>query len=259
MLAAAFVSIFAAACTFNLDPSGALDPDKAAMYVHVRLADAVLAAEGAARGEAESFDELADAHRDLQAALLALRQRGQSPLAGRLASNLDPGVHEIEGVLRDREKVLEAIETGRSAIVRMPQMSAQMDEVVRGLSRAGASGVQLNIANRQIVLLDRMARRIVEVSVSGDISAADALRRDVVVFGTVLEGMATGAPEQGIERVDDPAARAAIEKVIALNQDQARDVNRLLAGADTVFKAHQAVEALGTYRQQLLGLAPPTL
>jgi twitching motility protein PilJ len=257
LLGAAFAAIFAASCSLNLDAPGAVDADKAAMYVHVKLADAVLAAEAAARGHDEGFDDLARAHRELQAASVRLREGS----GARLASELVPSLHAMEQILREREKVLDAIDTGRSAIIRTPQMSAQMSEVVRGMADTGAQTPQVIIANRQIVLLDRMARRIVEVIEGGDgaITAADALQRDQVVLGQVLEGLASGAPEAGIERVESPAARAAIDKLVELNQDQAGDVKAFLGATTTLAEVHQAADALSRNRVRLLELAPPEL
>ena len=48
------------------------------------------------------------------------------------------------------------------------------------MSDAGAPASQINLANRQIVLADRMSRRVTEILAGGDraVTAADALSRD---------------------------------------------------------------------------------
>lgn len=259
LLVVAFASLLAASCTGRIDALAGQDRDKLTMYVHVRMADAVIAADAAAVGIPAAFDELAAVRTDLQAVAPRLKEGLQNSGSTAFASKLDQGVQAMERLLRDREVVIAAIETGHSAMVRVPRMSAQMAEVVRGMSDAGAPVSQVNLANRQIVLLDRMARRIDEVTRGGDaaVTAADALQRDFTVFTQVLQALDTGSPEAGIVRVESPAARAAIANVIALNHDHGNDVNRFLAATHTLADAHREVDELRACRLDLLEAAPP--
>jgi twitching motility protein PilJ len=259
LLAAAFVTLLAAACTVPSHVPGGQDRDKLTMYVHIRMADAVFAAEAAAQGVPQAFDTLADLRADLQSVAPHLDKGLQTSKSTAFESKLGQSVQAMGRLLRDRETVLDAIGTGNNALVRLPRMSAQMAEVVRGISESGAPVSQVNIANRQIVLLDRMGRRIDEVIRGGDagITAADALQRDLTVFDKVLQALDTGSPDLGIARVEQPAARAAIANVIALNRDHLNDVNRFLAAARTLADAHQAVAELRTNRLDLQDAAPP--
>ena len=259
LLAAALLILVLAACTGRIDGFTGRDRDKLTMYVHVRMADAVFAAEGAAQGDLEAFDELADVRTDLQAIAPQLKKGLRSTKADRFDSELAQGLQSMDHLLRERETVLAALEAGTSAMIRVPRLSAQMSEVVRGMSEADVPVSQINIANRQLVLLDRMARRIEDIRDGGDaaITAADALQRDFTVFEQVLHALAAGSPETGITRVEHPAARAAIESVIALNRDQSNDVNRFLAASTTLAEVQHAVEGLRSNRLELQDAAPP--
>ena len=259
LLVAAFLALLTASCSGSIDGFTGRDRDKLTMYVHVRMADAVFAAESAAQGELEAFDELADVRADLQAIAPQLKEGLRSADADKFDSELAQSLLAMDHLLRERETVLEALEAGASAMIRVPRLSAQMSEVLRGMSDADAPVSQINIANRQLVLLDRTARRIEEIRDGGDaaITAADALQRDFTVFEQVLQALAAGSPETGIDRVEQPAARAAIDSVLALNRDQGNDVNRFLAASTTLAEVQHTVEELRGNRLDLQEAAPP--
>ena len=259
LLVAATLALLVTACTGVIDVPGGQDRDKLTLYVHLRMADAEIAAAAATQGTPEAFDELADVRADLQAVAPHLKEGIRTPAATAFASTLDQSVQAIERILRDRETLIAASETANTVVVRVPRMSAQLAEIVRGMSDSGAPAAQLNLANRQIVLLERMTRRIDEIIRGGDaaVTAADALQRDLTVFDQVLQGLDTGSPDAGIARVEGSAARAAIANVIALNRDHVDDVNRFLAASRTLADAHQGVEELRANRLILQEAAPP--
>src|SRR4030095_3075322 len=91
----------------------------------------------------------------------------------------------------------------------------RLDEVVRAMSDAGAPASQINLANRQIVLADRMSRRVTEILAGGDgtLHASDGRSRDSAVFGQVLAGLKNGNDEVGVQRVTSTAALDAVNSV----------------------------------------------
>ncbi|HEY4561233.1 MAG TPA: methyl-accepting chemotaxis protein, partial [Lysobacter sp.] len=71
---------------------------------------------------------------------------------------------------------------------RVPQLQAQLDELVRAMSTSGSPASQIYIALRQVVLASTMARRVTEIQAGGPGAAVagEALARDVGVFEQVL-------------------------------------------------------------------------
>jgi low affinity Fe/Cu permease len=257
---AVFAAIFAASCTFNLDAPAAVDADKAMMYMQLKSADAVFAAQLAVVGDPDAFDALVETRMEIITALQRMRERGSEREAAELDAAMREGVAAMEQVIKARENVLMVTELSNSVLRRTPQMSAQLAEVVRGMSDAGASASQINLANRQVVLLDRMGRRVTEILAGGDmaVTATDALQRDRQVFSDVLAGMEAGSDEQGIVRVELPGARNALDQVIALNHDQGRELDAILAAANDLAEVQQAAATLSEHRDRLLAEAPPT-
>ena len=72
----------------------------------------------------------------------------------------------------------------------IPQLQAQLDEVVRAMSSSGSPSSQIYIALRQNVLAGNLARRVTEVQAGGPGAAVagQALARDANVFEQVLAG-----------------------------------------------------------------------
>ncbi|MEO6263657.1 MAG: methyl-accepting chemotaxis protein, partial [Luteimonas sp.] len=76
----------------------------------------------------------------------------------------------------------------------VPQLQAQMDEVVRAMSASGSASSQIYIALREVVLAATMARRVTEIRAggAGASMSGDALARDAGVFNQVLNGLRQG-------------------------------------------------------------------
>jgi twitching motility protein PilJ len=111
--------------------------------------------------------------------------------------------------------------------------------VVRAMSDAGAPASQINIANRQIVLANRMAQRVAEIRSGSDQS--DALSRDAAVFAQVLAGLKQGNDDLGVAALTSPNARAAVDAVEAQYADAQKEIESILTTAPNLF----AVQASG--------------
>lgn len=143
---------------------------------------------------------------------------------------------EAAGRIEENEdKVLNLADTAAQFTARIPRLAFQLDEVVRALSDANAPASQISIANRQIVLADRMSRRVTEIIAGGEntVSAADALSRDATVFAQVLEGLRNGNAELGVNRLTTPAGLAALDAVETQYAEAQADLDIVLgASAD---------------------------
>ncbi|MCX7034630.1 MAG: methyl-accepting chemotaxis protein [Arenimonas sp.] len=140
---------------------------------------------------------------------------GVSSALGKVTETWQPMADAATRIEQSEDKVLNLADTAAQFTARVPRLAFQLDEVVRALSDANAPASQISIANRQIVLADRMSRRVTEIIAGGEntVSAADALSRDATVFAQVLEGLRNGNEELGVNRLTTPAGLAALDAV----------------------------------------------
>jgi twitching motility protein PilJ len=137
---------------------------------------------------------------------------------------------------------------------RVPQLQAQLNEVVRAMTAGGAPASQVFSALQQVVVAGTMARRVTEIRAGGPGAAAagDALARDAVVFGQVLEGLSKGNEELGVAPVRNAAALAALEQSQALWTDMRKDLDAILGSSKNLFGAQAAAASLVTGSDKML-------
>ena len=140
---------------------------------------------------------------------------GVSSALGKVIETWQPMADAATSIEQNEDKVLNLADTAAQFTARVPRLAFQLDEVVRALSDANAPASQISIANRQIVLADRMSRRVTEIIAGGEntVSAADALSRDATVFAQVLDGLRNGNEELGVNRLTTAAGLAALDAV----------------------------------------------
>lgn len=146
---------------------------------------------------------------------------------------------DTDRILGAQGEILALAQTADSFTGRIPRLTARLDEVVRAMSDAGAPASQINIANRQIVLANRMAQRVAEIRSGSDQS--DALSRDAAVFAQVLAGLKQGNADLGVVALTSPNARAAVEAVETQYADAQKEIESILTTAPNLF----AVQASG--------------
>ena len=214
----------------------------------------------AVEGNADSFGEFAATKTQLDAIVKALRVGGtvgDFSVPGYEGSKLQPGVSsalrktsevwakmslDADRILKSQDQVVNLRTTADSFTGRIPRISARLDEVVRAMSDTGAPASQINIANRQIVLADRMSRRVTEILGGGDkaVTASDALSRDSAVFSQVLNGLKDGNAEMGVSRVGSTAALDAVNQVNQLYGDSQKEMESILQASTDLFEVQQA-------------------
>ncbi|MBV6882492.1 methyl-accepting chemotaxis protein [Xanthomonas euvesicatoria] len=128
----------------------------------------------------------------------------------------------------------------------VPQLQAQLNEVVRAMTVSGAPASQIYNTLQQVVVAGTMARRVTEMRAGGANAAAsgDALARDSVVFTQMLEGLRTGNEELSIAAVRNPAALSALEQSQAQWTTMKKDVDAILASSRNLFAAQSSAAAL---------------
>ncbi len=223
-------------------------------------------------GNAESFDEFKATKAQADANVQALRKGGtvgDATVPGYEGNALKPGVSAAvkrvtdvwtkmstdgDRILKSQNQIVNLSDTATAFNARIPQISARLDEVVRAMSDAGAPASQINLANRQIVLADRMSRRVTEILAGGDkaVTAADALSRDSAVFGQVLAGLKNGNDEIGVQRVTSTAALDAVNAVDKLYADSLKEMDSILQASTDLFEVQQASSEISAESNVLL-------
>jgi twitching motility protein PilJ len=211
-------------------------------------------------GKAESFDAFQAAKSRIDTIVKSLNDGGNGVNAYR--NNINAlGVKSALGKVTEvwtrmskdanristsQKQILEFSDNAGSFSARIPQISARLDEVVRQMADSGASSSQINLANRQIVLADRMSRRVTEIRAGGDnaITAADALARDSSVFKQVLEGLQKGNSSMGISQVTSSTAATAVGAVEKLYIDSQKEMDAILQASTDLFEVQQANEQI---------------
>jgi twitching motility protein PilJ len=209
----------------------------------------------AVSGKAESFDDFQATKARIDTIVKSLNDGGNGVDAYRNSVNA-LGVRSALGKVTEvwtrmskdanristsQKQILEFSDNAGSFSARIPQISARLDEVVRQMADSGSSSSQINLANRQIVLADRMSRRVTEIRAGGDnaITAADALARDSSVFSQVLEGLQKGNATMGISQVSG-AASTAVVAVEKLYTDSQKEMDAILQASTDLFEVQQA-------------------
>ncbi|KFN48921.1 methyl-accepting chemotaxis protein [Arenimonas composti] len=152
------------------------------------------------------------------------------------------------------EQVLNLADTANQFTARVPRLAFQLDEVVRALSDSNAPASQISLANRQIVLADRMSRRVTEIVAGGEntVSAADALSRDATVFANVLADFRQGDSESNVARITSPAGVAALTAVEQLYAEAQGDLDVVLGASADLAEVQQAQNEISMQSDVLL-------
>ncbi|GIX38395.1 MAG: pilus biogenesis protein [Silanimonas sp.] len=212
----------------------------------------------AINGREEAFNELRSTRQGIEAAVSALNDgTGDFGVPGYRGSFQMPQVSaslervtntwtrmaaDADRILGAETEILSLAQTADQFTGRIPRLTARLDEVVRAMSDAGAPASQINIANRQIVLANRMAQRVAEIRAGSDQS--DALSRDAAVFAQVLLGLKQGNADLGVSPVTTAAARSAVEAVEAQYADAQKEIENILSAAPNLFAVQSAAEVL---------------
>src|SRR5690606_1323576 len=128
----------------------------------------------------------------------------------------------------------------------VPQLQTEMDGAVQAMTEGGAPSQQIAIAVRQNLFADRMLRRVTIILQGGisAISAADALSREVTIYGQLLNALYQGAPDLNIQRVNISAAREKLAAVDDIFQAVQADVDSILSASTELFTVKEASDQI---------------
>jgi len=163
-------------------------------------------------------------------------------------------------ILDAKEQVLATKGVADEFNNKMPLLNSRMDEVVKILTEKNGSPGQVMISSRQMLLADRMQRRVQSILQGGEEaqSAADGLQRDAQFYGAVLAGLISGNPDLNIRAMDNPNAK---EILAAINTEWTalvgEPVKKLLDSAGALQDVKQAADQASIDSQTMLLKADP--
>ena len=171
---------------------------------------------------------------------------GANAITKRQVDALDNAWSQLDGdiskILSNRGLVVDSAQKAATFSQQMPVLNSSMEQVVNILQQGGSS-TQTYTASRQLVLADRMIRRVQEILQGGEGAqgAADGLSRDAQLYGAVLDGLIKGNKDVGVRAMTNANARKILEGIQTKWSALQDPVNKLVSGAANL----QAVKGAG--------------
>ena len=149
-------------------------------------------------------------------------------------------------IISNKELVLSSAATAADFNGQIPILNSRMDEVVNALTSSNGSSKQVQIASRQMLLADRMIRRVSDILQGGQgaQSAADGFSRDARLYGAVLNGLINGSPDFNIQALANPAAKEILNDVYQKWTALGEPVQKILDAANGLQDVKAAAESM---------------
>src|SRR5215467_6813914 len=157
-------------------------------------------------------------------------------------------------ILSSKEQVLSAAQVAADFNGKMPVLNSRMEEVVKALTEKNGSAGQVMISSREMLLADRMQRRVQSILTGGEDaqSAADGLQRDSQFYGVVLSGLINGNPDLNIRAMDNASAKEILSEINKQWLELADPVKKLLDAASGLQDVKQAADQASIDSQTVL-------
>lgn len=236
--------------------------------IQVRAQQLAKAAGEAAVGNFDAFDELSTTRDIISESISQLRN-------GNPETNLPPsppsvndslstlqeiwgGIDaEAERILSRSQLVLDLADAAAAFATNIPRLQGLSDEAVRMMIQTGTPTGQIYLASRQLVLADRMLRRVGEILGGGGaaITAADAFSREAELFDQVLQGLLLGNEELNIPAVRNQQVLDSLAEIQPVFEEVKIDVDTILAGSSDLFEVREAADEIFLDSQELTAQA----
>jgi twitching motility protein PilJ len=211
----------------------------------------------AASGNLDAFLELRNSRERIAQAMAALRtgssatQLPGTPLAvevemkqlsltwGRMSKNASS--------ILEREQLILQLASARNIVQEnIPGIQKDTDASIRALTKSGAPTNQVVFASRQLVLADRILRRVAEVLQGGSnaVSAAENLGKDRDLFEQVLTALLNGNSRLGITRVQNAQALQSLGWIKTLFEKIKPQINTILESSNDMFEVRGAADEI---------------
>ena len=201
------------------------------------------------------FEEVITTFRsgDLLSGVPQLSPRLMAPL-GNVEENWSSFSNDISIILKGKKPISEVRELYTVIDSFIPQLLTFSDEVVGVLMKKNASGRQIYLASRQMMLSQRIKNNLNQVLTGGDqaAAAADRFGRDAALFGRVLEGLLKGSSSLRIDKVTDKEAVAKLREVAMLISAVSDNIAGILELSPELFEVKDAASEVTTESAKLL-------
>jgi len=205
-------------------------------------------AKQASSGDIDAFDELITDRRIIEDTIKSLRNGNSNYPA--LSSDVNPRLVSLTDrwstmnenaltIIDQRERIEELSDISDKFASEIPILQASSDAVVKRLVAIREDRGLIYLASQQLVLADRMLRRMSEILKGGaaSIQASDSLDRDARKFNEVMTGMFNG--NDTIKAVTDDQAVESLGRVYSAFDSVQADI-ATVRGAMELFDAQIA-------------------
>jgi len=258
--------IFVTLTFFNLARQAQYEQEWISLVTDAQVTSQQLATSAgeAASGNLEAFKELGTSRTKIATAMVNLRKGSASkdlpptpkdvgPTMTQLNQSWDRLSSNSTSIL-DREKLILELATARNIVQEnIPGIQKNTDAAIRALTQSGAPTNQVVFASRQLVLADRILRRVSEVLQGGSnaVVAAGSLQKEQGQFEQVLTALLKGNKGLGITQVRNTQALRSLGQVrdmfeiitpqIGAILDSSSDLFAVRGAADEIFRdSHDA-------------------
>jgi twitching motility protein PilJ len=216
-----------------------------------------LLANDAVGGNSDAFRALKRTHDDIAGKFAQLKQ------AEKNLGHVELAWSKLSG---DVSKILEAelvVETSVTFVDEfdnnIPSLNSRMDEAAKLLADSAGSPAQILLVSRQELLAERMRRRMQTIRQGSEesMSAADGLRRDVMLYGVVLDGLIKGNADLGVKALKDKAARTVLVEIKTQWTELALTAGKLVDLVPTLQSVREATDNVRVDSSTLLLEAEP--
>jgi twitching motility protein PilJ len=211
----------------------------------------------AAAGNLEAYTELAATHERMAIGMQSLRtgvtETGLPPLPSDVSQQLDELGMVWERMsgntlsITERKGLLLALADASGAFSgAIPGIQENTDAAVRGLVQSGAPTAQVFAASRQLVLADRMLRRVTEILQGGSsaVNAASSLGREMRSFDQVLTALLQGNQELGITPVRNQQTLAFLNTARSQFAEARPQLQTILDSSSDLFQVRGAADEI---------------
>lgn len=205
-------------------------------------------AKQASSGDVDAFDELVTDRTIIENTVNSLDNGNDQypplptdvrPRFDALSAKWDSMNANVTTIINQRERIQELADISDKFASEIPILQASSDAVVKRLVEIKEDRGLIYLASQQLVLADRMLRRMSEILRGGaaSIQAADSLDRDAKMFQEVMTGMFNG--NDRIDAVTDDRAIESLGRVYSAFDSVQADIQTVL-GAMELFDAQTA-------------------
>lgn len=211
----------------------------------------------AASGNLNAFLELGTSRGKIQSAMEKLRHGSEYPILPAVPSAVELEMQQLNQTwnrmgtnassILDREALILELASARDLIKNsIPGIQKSTDDSIRALTKSGAPSNQLVFASRQLVLSDRVLRRVAEVLLGGSnaVNAAENLGRDSDLFAQVLSALLEGSSRLGVSQVRNTQALQSLGQVKALFENIKPPIGAILDSSSDLFEVRGAADEI---------------